>query len=243
LEICSQNDYATTNADFVHAQLLFTSTNGTVSQQAIDDISGFTSQFYGVARAYGADDFWDNSNFALAQTAGQGSNVGTFQFYMIMPPNPSRSWLVPTICPSDTFVFSGAVLTSQPTGPRIRPPLGTFFGPTGPTGARGFTGASGSTGSTGATGATGISGPTGNTGPTGAAGEIRYTLPDPMGETMWCDLGTWSTNVSDKRLCTIRIMASPGSEARSYSSARVTGTTPLRWRRTGQTCTRRRSSS
>ena len=30
LEICSQNEYATTNADFVRAQLLFTSTDGTV---------------------------------------------------------------------------------------------------------------------------------------------------------------------------------------------------------------------
>ena len=26
-----------------------------------------------------------------------------------------------------------------------------------------------------------------------------------MGDTVWCNLGTWSTNVSDKRLCTLRI--------------------------------------
>ena len=26
-----------------------------------------------------------------------------------------------------------------------------------------------------------------------------------MGSTVWCNLGTWSTNVSDKRLCTLRI--------------------------------------
>ena len=26
-----------------------------------------------------------------------------------------------------------------------------------------------------------------------------------MGTTAWCNLGTWSTNVSDKRLCTLRI--------------------------------------
>ena len=119
LEICSQNEYATTNADFVRAQLLFTSTDGTVSQQALDDSSGATSPFYGSARVYCAGD-WDNSNFALTQT-----NVGTFQFYMITPPNPGRSWLVPTICPGDAFVFAGAVLSGEPSGPKIMPQRGT----------------------------------------------------------------------------------------------------------------------
>ena len=212
LEICSQNDYATTNADFVRAQLLFTSTDGTVSQQAVNDNDNgsATSPFFGVARVYCAGSFWDNSNFALTQTAGQGSNTGTFQFYMIMPPSPGRSWLVPTVCPGDAFVFSGTVLPAEPTGAKIMPQLGSFFGPTGATGSRGPAGAS-VTGPTGAsrTGPTGasVTGPTGAslTGPTGASGELRYRLPDPMGDTVWCNLGTWSTNVSDKRLCTLRI--------------------------------------
>ena len=45
----------------------------------------------------------------------------------------------------------------------------------------------------------------GGLGPTGAAGELRYQLPNPSGSNYWCKLGTWSTNVSDKRLCTLRI--------------------------------------
>ena len=113
LEIGCQNEYATTDADFVLARLLFTSTNGTISQQALDDNTNATSPFFGVARAYCAGNLWDNSNFALTQTGGQGSNVGTFQFYMIMPPSPGRSWLAPTICPGDSFVFSGTVLNSE----------------------------------------------------------------------------------------------------------------------------------
>ena len=43
------------------------------------------------------------------------------------------------------------------------------------------------------------------TGPTGAAGEIRYRIPDPLGSTVWCILGTWNTNVADNRTCTLRI--------------------------------------
>ena len=50
LEICSQNAFATTNSDFVLAKLIFTSTDGTVSQQALDDITGATSPFFGMAR-------------------------------------------------------------------------------------------------------------------------------------------------------------------------------------------------
>jgi hypothetical protein len=209
LEVCSQNEYATTSMDVVRAQLLFTSSNGTVSQLAIDDSTSSTGQFFGSARAYCTGNYFDNSYFSLVQTTGQGSNVGTFQLYMFMPPNPGRSWLVPTICPGDTFVFSGAVLAAEPTGPRIMPQLGSLAGPTGATGPRGFTGASftGPRGDTGARGFTGSAGAsvTGPQGPTGAAGEIRYRIPDPMGTTVWCNLGTWTTNVSDKRLCTLRI--------------------------------------
>ena len=57
--------------DFVLATLLFASTDGTVSQQALDDNGGQTSPFFGVARVYCAGDAWDNSNFALTQTAGR----------------------------------------------------------------------------------------------------------------------------------------------------------------------------
>jgi hypothetical protein len=201
LEIVSQNEHATTNADFVRTQLVFTSTNGVVSQQGIDDNTGATGRFFGVARAYCAGDYWDNTVFSMTQTAGQFTNLETFQFYMIMPPNPGRSWVVPTICPGDIFVFSGAVLGAEPPGPRVMPQLGTYFGHTGAS-VTGPTGAS----VTGPTGAS-MTGPTGAsvTGPTGAAGEVKYRLPDPMGGTMWCHLGTWSTNVSDKRLCTLRI--------------------------------------
>ena len=62
----------------------------------------------------------------------------------------------------------------------------------------------GATGRTGATGMTGL-GVTGPTGFTGANGEIRYRIPDPMGEPMWCMLGTWATSISDNRICTLRI--------------------------------------
>ena len=72
----------------------------------------------------------------MVQTAGQGSNVGTFQFYMLNPPNPGRSWLVPTVCPGDTFVFLGTVLYTEPPGPRVMPLLGSYYGPTGATGPR-----------------------------------------------------------------------------------------------------------
>jgi len=49
LEIVSQNSYTTTATDFVLAKLIFTSTNGVVNQQALDDNSGATSSFYGAA--------------------------------------------------------------------------------------------------------------------------------------------------------------------------------------------------
>ena len=202
LEIVSQNSYTTTATDFVLAKLIFTSTNGTVQQQALDN-SGLTSPFYGAAKVFCAGS-WDNSNFAIVQSSGQGSNLGTVQFYVIMPPSPGFTWLVPTICPRDTFTYSGTVLTGEPPGARIMPLLGSLLGPTGPTGTS-MTGPTGAS-MTGPTGAS-MTGPTGAsmTGPTGAAGEIRYRLPDPTGNTMWCNLGTWSTNVSDKRLCTLRI--------------------------------------
>jgi len=103
LEIVSQNSYTTTATDFVLAKLIFTTTNGTVSQQALDDNSGLTSPFYGAAKVFCAGSSWDNSNFAIVQSSGQGSNLGTFQFYVIMPPSPGFTWLVPTICPRDTF--------------------------------------------------------------------------------------------------------------------------------------------
>ncbi len=191
LEICSQNEFATTDADFVRALLVFSSTDGTVSQQAFDDNSGATSPFYGVARVHidSSDPLWDNHSFAIYQSAGQGSNVGTFEFFMVTPLNPGRAWLTPTVCPGATFVFSGLVMwQGGPPTPYVSPQLGTYFGPTGPTGAA----------STGPTGAS-------TTGPTGSAGELRFRLPDPGSDAMWCQLGTWSTNVSDRRLCTLRI--------------------------------------
>ena len=187
-EICSQNDYAT--ADFVRAQLLFTSSNGTDSQTASDDNTGATNAFFGATRVYCAGENWDNSNFALAQTSGQSTSVGIFQLYMLMPPNPGRSWIVPTVCPGDTFVFSGAVLAGEPVGPRIVPELGDLYppGPTGEQGSTGATGPTGSVGETGPTGATGSTGPsgaqgyTGSTGPTGHTGPVGATgLPGAAG--------------------------------------------------------------
>ena len=45
----------------------------------------------------------------------------------------------------------------------------------------------------------------GYTGATGASGEIRYALPDPGGTEQWCQLGTWSTDISANRTCTLRL--------------------------------------
>jgi hypothetical protein len=133
LEILSQNEFATTNPDFVRTQLVFTSTNGTVKQMGVDDNGGSTSPFFGTARAYCDGDYWDNTVFSMVQTAGMWSNVGTFQFYMVMPPNPGKSWLVPTVCPGDTFTFSGNVIWSgEPPGARVMPQLGSYKGATGP---------------------------------------------------------------------------------------------------------------
>ena len=36
-----------------------------------------------------------------------------------MPDNPGRSWLVTTICPGDTFVFDGSVITGNVPGQTI----------------------------------------------------------------------------------------------------------------------------
>jgi hypothetical protein len=45
LEIVSQNSYTTTATDFALAKLIFTTTNGTLLQQAFDDNNGLTSPF------------------------------------------------------------------------------------------------------------------------------------------------------------------------------------------------------
>jgi hypothetical protein len=94
LEIVSQNSYTTTAADFVLAKLIFTTTNGVVNQQALNDndLGGATSPFYGAAKVFCVGSYWDNGNFAIVQSSGQGSNLGTFQFYVIMPLLASRGW-------------------------------------------------------------------------------------------------------------------------------------------------------
>ena len=55
LEIVSQNSYATTATDFVLSKLLFTTTDGTVSQQALDDNSGLTSPSTALPRSFARD--------------------------------------------------------------------------------------------------------------------------------------------------------------------------------------------
>ncbi len=125
-EVVSQNAYATTAADFVFAKLIFTSTDGTVSQTASNDLAGSSGPFYGAAKVYCEGELLDNTVFRITQTAGQGSSNGTFQFYMAMPSSPGRSWLVPTICPGDTFTYTGVpVYDSEPPGNWINPVLGS----------------------------------------------------------------------------------------------------------------------
>ena len=125
LEIVSQNEFATTTADFVRAQLVFTFL---AQQPAVDDFTSSISPFYGAARAYCSGNYWDNSVFAITQTALTAGQVGTFQFYMVMPPNPGKSWMVPTVCPGDTFTFLGTVLPGEPPGARITPLQGAYGG-------------------------------------------------------------------------------------------------------------------
>ena len=126
LEIVSQNEFATTTADFIRAQLVFTTTDGLVSQPALDDWNSSISPFYGAARAYCSGTYWDNSVFAITQTALTAGQVGTFQFYMVTPPNPGKTWMVPTVCPGDTFTYLGTVLPGEPPGARITPLLDSY---------------------------------------------------------------------------------------------------------------------
>ena len=164
--------------------------------------------------------YWDNTCFAVQQTSGWGSNVATFQFWVIMPPSPGKGMVTITTNQSDTFTWSGTTNISGATQCFITPKQGSMLGPTGFTGTTGMTGATGRTGPSGMTGFTGSTGPTGRTGSTGSTGPpggVSYELPDTYIDQSWVRLG-WLNTVQDNRLCTIRITTQSAFSTRDIRS-------------------------